>query len=219
MNIFFILPLVCSVAFWTRPSTVQHDLIEVNRVIPSITLDIRYATADNFTKHVVYPSAKCYLRQKTTLKLQRVQEELQTIGLGLKIFDGYRPKSIQKIFWSLVPDERYVADPQKGSKHNRGAAVDVTLIDLATQQELLMPSAFDDFSKKAHRDYAAMNALEARNCKLLELIMVKHGFEPLPTEWWHFDDEDWQSYDLLDISFETLLRSAAKHMPQDTSIL
>lgn len=220
MKIFFILPLLCCVTFWSTKSINQHDLVEVKRLIPTIKLDIRYATPENFTKHTVYPSAKCYLRHKTVLKLREVQKELETLGLGLKIFDGYRPRSIQKTFWALVPDERYVANPEKGSKHNRGAAVDLTLIDLSTGQELSMPSAFDDFTTKAHRDYKAMNSTDARNCKLLELIMVKHDFEPLPTEWWHFDDKDWQLYDLIDIPFEELEASVTQNVPLDsTSIL
>lgn len=182
----------------------QHDLVEVIKVNATIKLDIRYATKNNFTHKIVYPSARCFLRTETMKKLNKVQEELAQEGLGLKIFDGYRPRSVQYTFWNLVPDERYVADPKKGSKHNRGSAVDLTLINLKTGKELAMPSEFDDFTERAHRVYETMTSDVAKNCKKLEDCMVKHGFIPLPTEWWHFDDADWQKYNLLDIAFDTL---------------
>jgi len=180
------------------------DLVEIPQINPNIKLDIRYATTNNFTGKVVYPSSRCYLRRAVAEKLDKVQRELEELGLGLKIFDGYRPLSVQRKFWEICPDPRYVADPAKGSKHNRGSAVDVTLIDRATGKELVMPSEFDDFTEKAHRDYAKMAPEGARYCKLLELIMVKHGFIPLPTEWWHFDDINWENYDLLDKDFDQL---------------
>ncbi len=181
-----------------------QDLVDIANINPNIRLDIRYATTNNFTGKVVYLSSRCYLRRGTAEKLNKVQQELQELGLGLKIFDGYRPLSVQEKFWEICPDPRYVADPAEGSKHNRGSAVDVTLIELATGNELSMPSGFDEFTEKAHRAYASMLPPAGRNCKLLELIMVKHGFIPLPTEWWHFDDEDWQSYELLDKTFDQL---------------
>ena len=178
------------------------DLVELTTVNSTIRLDIKYATDDNFTKKAVYPQAKCYLRQEVAAKLNVVQQELEQQGLGLKVFDGYRPRSVQYKFWELVPIPGYVADPSKGSKHNRGSAVDLTIIRLSDGQELEMPSEFDEFSEKAHREYNAMTPEAAKNCKLLEDLMVKNGFIPLPTEWWHFDDADWEKYELLDISFE-----------------
>lgn len=181
-----------------HPSEV-HDLVEVVTICPDILLDIKYATTDNFTKQKVYTEAQCFLRKEVVQKLVAVQQELKKSGIGLKIFDGYRPRRIQYKFWELVPDERYVADPKKGSKHNRGSAVDVTLVRLSDSSELEMPSAFDDFTEKAHRKYDSMTSEAAKNCRLLESVMVAHGFIPLPTEWWHFDDADWQKYDLLDI--------------------
>lgn len=178
------------------------DFVELIKVNSNIRLDIKYATDDNFTKKCVYTQAKCYLRQEVAQKLNGVQQELEQQGLGLKVFDGYRPRSVQYKFWELVPIPGYVADPNKGSKHNRGSAVDLTIIRLSDNQELEMPSEFDEFSEKAHREYEAMKPEAAKNCKLLEDLMVKHGFIPLPTEWWHFDDADWEKYELLDISFE-----------------
>lgn len=183
----------------------QHDLVNVATFIPSIFIDIKYATKDNFTGKQVYPQAACYLRRATAQKLAKVQEELKSLGFSLKVWDGYRPLSVQKIFWNLVPDERYVANPAKGSRHNRGAAVDLTLVTL-DGKEIPMPTPFDDFTERAHRDYQNLPAEVLRMRDLLAQIMTKHGFAGIDTEWWHFDDTDWQKngYEILDISFEEL---------------
>lgn len=180
----------------------DYDLVEVITINPNIRLDIKYATDNNFTKKAVYSQAKCFLRRAVAQKINLVQQELEKQGFGLKIFDGYRPRSVQYKFWELVPIPGYVADPKKGSKHNRGSAVDLTIIRLSDGHEIEMPSAFDEFSEKAHRKYETMTPEAAKNCKLLENLMVKYGFIPLSTEWWHFDDVDWEKYELLDISFE-----------------
>ena len=182
-------------------------LVDVTTVVPDIRLDIRYATPDNFTHVAVYPAARCYLRTDVAKRLARVQADLEKQGLGLKVFDCYRPFSIQKKFWALVPNEDWVAKPVEkngkpasGSKHNRGAAVDLTLVD-AAGQALPMPSGFDDFTEKARRDYAGGDPAARANAKRLEAAMAREGFEPLPTEWWHFDGPGWQGYELLDVPF------------------
>lgn len=186
----------------------SYDLVEVVKINPNIRLDIKYATTTNFTGKILYPSARCYLRSAVAQKLDKVQKELEAQGLGLKVFDGYRPRSVQYKMWEVCPDDRYVADPAKGSKHNRGSAVDCTLIDSKTGQELEMPSAYDDLTEKAHRNYDKMPSEAAKkNCKRLEDSMAKHGFVPLPTEWWHFDDAEWEKYELLDVSFDQLEQS------------
>lgn len=187
----------------------SHDLVNIQKINPTIRLDILYATTKNFTHKKVYPSAHCFLRRSVAKKLDLVQKELKKKGLGLKIFDGYRPLSVQKKFWSICPDPRYVLNPNKpgGSRHNRGIAVDVTLINLKTGKELEMPSAYDDFSSKAHRDYHAIekrNPIAAKNCKLLETVMHKHGFTGIKTEWWHFDFKSLETSPALDVSFEKL---------------
>lgn len=182
-----------------------HDLVEVTAINSHIRLDIRYATKNNFTGTVIYPLAKCYLRRAVAEKLSCVQRELEKKGLGLKIYDGYRPLSAQRKLWSVCPNEQYVALPSKGSKHNRGASVDLTLVDNTTGCEVAMPSAFDDFTPRAHRDYAHMQSEVAKkNCQLLEAAMVAVGFEPYFGEWWHFNDAQWAQYGLLDIPFERL---------------
>jgi len=111
--------------------------------------------------------------------------------------------------WELVPDSRYVADPRKGSRHNRGAAVDVTLVD-SSGNELLMPTAFDDFTERASRSSPDAPPEALRHRALLEQAMSSEGFLPLPSEWWHFDDPEWQKYPLLDVPFEELLRRSIK---------
>lgn len=127
------------------------------------------------------------------MKIAVVQEELESIGLGLKIWDGFRPMAVQWKFWELVPDERYVSDPRKGGRHTRGTAVDVTLIT-KEGQELIMPSSFDDFSEKAHRNYQGASVEAIQNRELLEKVMEKHGFVGIPSEWWHFDFVGWEDY-------------------------
>ncbi|MBN2267031.1 MAG: M15 family metallopeptidase [Candidatus Babeliaceae bacterium] len=181
------------------------QLVELISINQTIVLDIRYATKNNFTKKIVYPLALLFLQREVALALDAVQKDLRKLGLGLKIFDGYRPLTIQKMFWKLCPDERYVAHPDKGSNHNRGTAADVSLIDLTTKTELLMPSEFDDFSERACRHYPFTPPPAKHNSRLLEEIMAKHAFIGKPTEWWHFDWENDKQYPILDIPFEKLI--------------
>lgn len=175
-------------------------LIDIRSVNPGILLDIRYATTNNFLKRQVYPVARCVLRGTAARRLSQVQEDLEKKGLGLKVYDCYRPLSVQKLMWQIKPDPRYVANPSRGSRHNRGAAVDLTLVD-RNGRELEMPTGFDDFSERAHRNYSGASAEAKKNRKILEDAMKKYGFIPLSTEWWHFDAPDWDKYVLLDVSF------------------
>ena len=175
------------------------QLVEVNRVIPNVVLDIRYATTNNFTGQQLYPSARCFLRPAPAEKLRAVQADLARQGLGLKIYDGYRPLSVQKRMWEVYPHEGYVANPAKGSRHNRGAAVDLTLVSLTNRMELTMPTPFDDFTPRAHRRAQDLPAEAKQNRDLLEAVMLRHGFVGLPTEWWHFDDREWRKYEILDV--------------------
>ena len=172
-------------------------LVDVLTVVPRLRLDVRYATAHNFTHHTLYAHARCLLQAPVAARLAEVDRELAARGLGLLVFDCYRPLSVQRRMWQLVPDERYVSDPAKGSRHNRGAAIDLTLVD-AHGRPLPMPSAYDEFTPRAHRDYPGGTAVQRRDRALLEQVMTRHGFLPLPTEWWHFDSPDWPTYPLLD---------------------
>jgi D-alanyl-D-alanine dipeptidase len=182
----------------------MSDLVELKKISPNIILDIVYATPRNFTGKIVYSSSRCFLLRKTAERLHRVQQSLEKKGLGLKVWDGYRPKYAQQIFWDLIPNSPYVANPQVGSKHNRGTSVDLTLVDQAGN-ELEMPSGFDDFSERAHRDYRGASPEAIANRELLEAAMVAEGFIPYSKEWWHFDDPDWEQHPLLGVAIEDLL--------------
>lgn len=173
------------------------SLVDAAAASPGLRLDIRYATADNFTKTAVYPAARCLLRPEAAAALARVRRDLAASGLDLKVWDCYRPLSVQRRFWELVPDPRYVADPKKGSRHNRGAAVDLTLTD-AQGRELEMPTGYDDFSERAHRASTAGSPAARANAQVLEAAMERRGFTGLATEWWHFDFSGWERYPLLD---------------------
>jgi len=189
----------------------ETDLVDLERTIPLLVLDIRYATTNNFTGQQLYPEARCFLRRAPAQKLRAIQAELANTGLGLKIFDGYRPLSVQRKMWAVFPQPGYVADPKKGSRHNRGAAVDVTLIRLKDGTELPMPTPYDDFTERAHRDFMDLPAEAIRNRQLLEQMMTRHGFVGLPTEWWHFDDQDWKNYPLMDVKIPK--RAPARKLP------
>ena len=175
------------------------QLFDLKEIDPRIVQDIRYATTNNFLKKQVYPVSRCLLRQSVVEKLSKVQTELALKGLGLKVYDCYRPLSVQREMWKIKPDSNYVADPNMGgSKHNRASAVDLTLIDRAGK-ELEMPSGFDDFSEKSSLDYSGGSKAAQENRLLLTNTMKRNGFSPINTEWWHFDDVDWKNFPLLDI--------------------
>ncbi len=178
--------------------TFGEPLVDVASVVPGIVLDVRYATANNFTGQVLYPKARCLVRRSVAQRLARVQQRLKKQGYGLKIFDGYRPISAQAKMWALMPDPRYVANPAGGSRHNRGAAVDVALVD-AEGQPVEMPTDFDDFTAAAHRDYGGGSEASRRHRDILIEAMQAEGFTGLSTEWWHFDAPNWQSYPLVDV--------------------
>jgi len=188
--------------------TVEQDssklLVDLEEFIPSVVLDVKYATTDNFTEKQLYPYPKAFLRYPAAIALRKVQDELNESGLGLKVWDAYRPYTTTVLMWDYVRDPRYVADPRNGSRHNRGCAVDVTLIDLETAEELPMPTHYDNFTERAHLDYDDLSGEVLNNRALLVDVMRRHGFEPLPSEWWHFDYKDWSEFELMDLSFEEL---------------
>jgi len=183
----------------------QNQLVDLAMAIPSIQLDIRYATSNNFTHKQVYSSARAFLRQPAALALFNVQHDLAKQGLGLKVFDAYRPYAATILFYDMIKDTLFVASPARGSRHNRGCAVDVSMVDLKTGIELEMPSAYDDFSERASPFYADLSSVAKENRGILINAMKKQGFEVFGSEWWHFDFNGWQAYSLMDISFEELL--------------
>ncbi len=195
--------LLAVAAFLHCKQAPSADLVDLRALDSTIVVELKYATPENFVGQTLYGANACYLRRSTAERLVRVQRRLRAQGMGLKVYDCYRPLSVQWRMWELVPDTRYVADPRKGSRHNRGAAVDVTLVD-ANGHELLMPSAFDDFSERAHRSATSAPPEALRHRALLEEAMAAEGFIPLPSEWWHFDDPRWQEFPVLDIPLEAL---------------
>lgn len=177
---------------------VDTTIVYLGSIDSSIVMDVKYATTNNFVGKVLYPTDKVYMRKIVAEKLSEANIYLREIyNLAIKIFDGYRPLSVQKLMWEILPDPRYVADPSKGSRHNRGAAVDITLID-ATGNEIEMGTPYDDFTEKAHYDYEELSDDVKANRKLLRDVMIKFGFEPLETEWWHFDFKGWENFPILD---------------------
>ena len=168
-----------------------QNLVDITTVNSHIILDIRYATDNNFLSEAVYPAPRCFVLRAVAGKLDSIQKELENSGYGLKIFDGYRPYSVTQKMWEILPDERYVANPAKGSRHNRGAAVDLTLVD-SSGNELAMPTEFDDFSEKAGHDYQDLPQYIKDNRTILRNIMEKYGFVAYINEWWHYDIADYQ---------------------------
>lgn len=179
-------------------------IVPLKDYITPLLSDFKYATTNNFTRQVLYVQPVAYVRLSAAIGLKKVQEELALKGLGLKFFDAYRPYAVTKKMWNVVPDERYAANPAKGSGHNRGAAVDITLVKLSTGEELLMPTGFDDFSEKAHHNYMNLSAEIIENRRLLKTVMAKHGFAALDTEWWHYSILNAGRFELLDLSFKQL---------------
>lgn len=173
------------------------DIIDIRSLDTTIVLDIRYATSNNFTHTVLYPAAKAKLRRVAAESLVSVQKELRSQGLGLKIYDGYRPLAIQYKLWEIVPNPDFVADPKKGSRHNRGAAVDLTIID-SLGNELEMPTGYDDFTEKASHEYMDLPEQAISNRAVLLEVMTRHGFQPIKSEWWHYDFRGWDQFDILD---------------------
>ncbi len=181
-----------------------NRIVEIRDYIPNIVLDIRYATSNNFTGVPVYPEARAFARLPVVNALARVQEELKAMGLGLKIYDGYRPYTITVKFWDLVQKEGFVAHPRSGSRHNRGGAIDLTIVKLRNGKEIKMPTPYDDFTPQAASDYTDLSKKVKENRDLLKNLMVKHGFTINKKEWWHFDFADWPKYELMDIAFSDL---------------
>ncbi|HJX65216.1 MAG TPA: M15 family metallopeptidase [Polyangia bacterium] len=179
------------------------DLVELARLDASIHLDIRYATNNNFTGHKQYTEARAFLQRPAAEALLRAHRALKLRGYGLLVFDGYRPWSVTKAFWDATPPDKhkFVADPQNGSRHNRGCAVDLGLYGLGTGKEVAMPSAFDEMSDRAAADYQGGTVERRRTRALLRQALEKEGFKVNPDEWWHFDYQDWRRYRVLDLPF------------------
>ena len=182
----------------------QNELIEIKKEIPNIKLDIKYATKNNFMNQVMYKEARAFARKPVVAQLKKIQLVLNKKGYGLKIFDAYRPYAITLAFYQKALNKNFVANPKKGSKHNRGCAVDLTLIDLKTGKELQMPTPYDNFAEQASPSYSNLPPQVIKNRTLLITTMQAYGFRVIKNEWWHFDFIGWKNYALMDVPFESL---------------
>ncbi|MCI0408278.1 MAG: M15 family metallopeptidase [Acidobacteria bacterium] len=184
----------------------QPELVELVLLDPTLKLDIRYVGSNNFLGRPVYSQARAFLQRPAAEALTRVNTTLRGQGYGLVIFDGYRPWSVTKIFWEATPDDKkeFVADPREGSKHNRGCAVDLSLIDVATGKEVAMPGEYDEMSERSHFNYSSGTEESRRLRDRLRKAMEAEGFEPYEPEWWHYNYQSWKEYPILNIPFEEI---------------
>lgn len=182
----------------------NQEIVPLDKFIPGIRLDIRYATSNNIMHRPVYNIAAAFLRLPAAKALKDIQQQLKPMGYGLKIYDGYRPYRITVDFYEAYHDSNFVASPYTGSRHNRGCAVDLTLIDLRTGRELEMPTPYDAFTKEASATWPGVTEQARKNRKILQDVLLQHGFVIYPSEWWHFDFAGWKAYPVMDIPFGEL---------------
>ena len=182
------------------------ELVDVAKLDPRIRLEIRYATADNFLSTPVYTSPRAFLQRPAAEALLGALRELAPQGYGLLIFDAYRPWYVTKIFWDATPVDKheFVADPAKGSRHNRGCAVDLTLYDLKTGREIKMTGGYDEMSERSYPNYTGGTAGQRAHRDLLRRAMEKQRFTVFDSEWWHFDYRDWRQYGIQNVPFEEI---------------
>ncbi|HYW71330.1 MAG TPA: M15 family metallopeptidase [Pyrinomonadaceae bacterium] len=184
----------------------KSDLVELTRLDPTIRLEIRYATTNNFLGTVFYSQAKAFMQRPAAEAVVRASARLHVLGYGLLVHDAYRPWYVTKVFWDATPDDKkvFVADPSKGSRHNRGCAVDLTLYDLRTKQPIEMVSTYDETTSRAYPDYPGGTSLQRWHRALLRAAMEAEGFTVYEAEWWHFDYQDWQKYHIGNVTFEQI---------------
>jgi D-alanyl-D-alanine dipeptidase len=206
-----LLVLVSLITFAQGPPREQGnfrktDLVELIKLDPTIRLDIRYATKNNFLGRPVYKQARAILQRPAAEALVRVHQSLGKQGYGLVIFDGYRPWSVTKIFWDVTPQDKkiFVADPSQGSRHNRGCAVDLSMFELKTGNLVKMPSEYDEMTERAHINYQCATPEAKRLRDLLHEAMSAEGFAVYEPEWWHYDYKDWKEYPIVNLPFSQL---------------
>ncbi len=184
----------------------EPDLVELVKLDPTIKLDVRYATKNNFFGKAVYKQARAFLQRPAAEALARVNLKVRAQGYGLVVFDGYRPWFVTKMFWDATPEDKkiFVADPSRGSRHNRGCAVDLSLFDLKTGQIVKMPSEYDEMTERAHINYECGTAEGKRLRELLRAAMTSEGFAVYEPEWWHYDYKDWKEYPIQNVKFSDI---------------
>ncbi len=197
--------IVCSF-FGLNTKAQKNEMIELKSMIPDIQYDLKYATKNNFTGKRMYPSAtnQTYLVKDAALALQKVAAALKSMNLGIWVWDAYRPYRATVKFWKLIHDERYVANPSKGSGHNRGIAIDMSIYQLSDGKLIEMPTGFDNFSDSAHHGFMQLAENKIQNRALLKSLMEKHGFRSFDSEWWHYSWPNDKNYEVLNLSFKQL---------------
>ncbi len=187
-------------------SNPEKELVDLEKFIPGIVLDVRYATTHNFTGAKVYNLAKAYARKPVAEALKQAQADFKKLGYGIKVYDAYRPYSATVKFYELMKgDTTYVANPYKGSRHNRGCAIDMTLVDLKTGKELQMPTEWDAMQKESWPSTAVADPTIRKNRETIISVMEKNGFKVYVTEWWHYDFVGWEKFEVMGIDFEELV--------------
>jgi D-alanyl-D-alanine dipeptidase len=184
----------------------KPDLVELIKLDETIRLDVRYATANNFAGRAVYKEARAFLQRPAAEALVRASRSLREKGYGLAVFDAYRPWFVTKLFWDITPQDKkqFVANPSKGSRHNRGCAVDLTLYDLKTGREVSMTGEYDEMSERSHVNYTGGTEEQRRLRDTLRAAMEAEGFTVYEPEWWHYDYKDWKQYPILNLGFDEL---------------
>jgi len=185
-------------------SNPENELVDLEKFMPGALMDIRYATTQNFTGTKIYNLAKAYARKPVATALKKAQKDFRKMGYEIKIYDAYRPYKATIKFYETYHDTTYVASPFRGSRHNRGCALDMTLVDAVTKKELQMPTEWDSFREEAWPTALVQDPKIRENRDTLIRVMEKNGFKVYASEWWHFDFVGWQKYDVLDIDFEEL---------------
>jgi zinc D-Ala-D-Ala dipeptidase len=197
-------------------ATRRPDLVPVQSVDGTLRVDLKYSTTDNFMGQAMYPpGARALLNREAALALARANAALRSKGFVLLVWDAYRPWSVTRAFWDATPPDKrqFVADPAKGSVHNRGCAVDLTLFDLRAGREAEMPSGFDEMTERAYPTYGGGSDRARANRDLLRSVMESQGFSVYPTEWWHFDYRGWKEYPVMDVPFTSLAPEASRPAP------
>jgi D-alanyl-D-alanine dipeptidase len=189
----------------------KPDLVELTALDPTIKLDIRYASANNFLSTPVYSQARAFLQRPAAEALLRAHQKLRKMGFGLLIHDAYRPWYVTKLFWDATPEDKriFVADPSQGSRHNRGCAVDLSLYHLATGKPIEMVGVYDEMSERSYPGYPGGTSLQRWHREVLRHAMEDEGFDVYEVEWWHFDYKDWRAYPILNLAFENLTTNKA----------
>lgn len=200
------LPVVNDVKIYRKivATDPENELVDMRQVLPMAQFDVTYADTTNFLKRKLYPTADVFMRKPAALALRQASENLKKQGFGLVLFDGYRPYAITVLFYEEHGDTTFVADPRKGSKHNRGMAIDLSLFDLKTGKRLSMPSDYDESTPRAYHSYMDSDSASLAHRAILRSAMETVGFAIFPWEWWHYDFKGWESCFTYDLSHETI---------------